>query len=76
MARAPKDEFGTPFGQAGSAAATKLGTPFGQAGSKAATTPTVTIGGAPAGYGPTTAPNFITGANLPKAAPAPSVPIT
>jgi len=31
MARAPKDEFGTPFGQAGSAAATKLGTPFGQA---------------------------------------------
>jgi hypothetical protein len=33
MARAPKDEFGTPFGQAGSAAATKLGTPFGQAGS-------------------------------------------
>lgn len=72
MARAPKDEFGTPFGQAGSAAATKLGTPFGQAGSKAATTPTVTIGGAPAGYGPTTAPNFITGANLPKATPAPT----
>lgn len=33
MARAPKDEFGTPFGQAGSAAATRLGTPFGQAGS-------------------------------------------
>jgi len=33
MAKAPKDEFGTPFGQAGSAAATKLGTPFGQAGS-------------------------------------------
>jgi hypothetical protein len=31
MAKAPKDEFGTPFGQAGSAAATKLGTPFGQA---------------------------------------------
>lgn len=31
MARAPKDEFGTPFGQAGSAAATRLGTPFGQA---------------------------------------------
>jgi hypothetical protein len=40
MARAPKDEFGTPFGQAGSAAATKLGTPFGQAGS-AKTTPAV-----------------------------------
>ena len=33
MAKAPKDEFGTPFGQAGSAAAAKLGTPFGQAGS-------------------------------------------
>ncbi len=33
MARSPKDEFGTPFGQAGSAAATNLGTPFGQAGS-------------------------------------------
>ncbi len=33
MARAPKDEFGTPFGQAGSAAARSLGTPFGQAGS-------------------------------------------
>lgn len=33
MAIAPKDEFGTPFGQAGSAAATRLGTPFGQAGS-------------------------------------------
>jgi len=33
MAKAPKDEFGTPFGQAGSAAATRLGTPFGQAGS-------------------------------------------
>jgi len=33
MARSPRDEFGTPFGQAGSAAATKLGTPFGQAGS-------------------------------------------
>ena len=33
MAGAPKDEFGTPFGQAGSAAATRLGTPFGQAGS-------------------------------------------
>jgi hypothetical protein len=31
MARAPKDEFGTPFGQEGSAAATRLGTPFGQA---------------------------------------------
>ena len=31
MARAPKDEFGTPFGQAGSAAARSLGTPFGQA---------------------------------------------
>jgi hypothetical protein len=31
MARSPRDEFGTPFGQAGSAAATKLGTPFGQA---------------------------------------------
>jgi hypothetical protein len=40
MARAPKDEFGTPFGQAGSAAAAKLGTPFGQAGS-AKTTPAV-----------------------------------
>jgi hypothetical protein len=56
MARAPKDEFGTPFGQAGSAAATKLGTPFGQAGSAPKTTtklePTVTIGGAPAGYKP------------------------
>jgi hypothetical protein len=36
MARAPKDEFSTPFGQAGSAAATKLGTPFGQAGSTTA----------------------------------------
>ena len=36
MAKAPKDEFGTPFGQAGSAAATKLGTPFGQAGSTTA----------------------------------------
>ena len=33
MAKAPKDEFGTPFGQAGSSAATRLGTPFGQAGS-------------------------------------------
>jgi hypothetical protein len=31
MAKAPKDEFGTPFGQAGSAAAKKAGTPFGQA---------------------------------------------
>lgn len=31
MARAPKDEFGTPFGQAGSAEAARLGTPFGQA---------------------------------------------
>jgi hypothetical protein len=31
MARSPRDEFGTPFGQAGSAAAAKLGTPFGQA---------------------------------------------
>jgi hypothetical protein len=71
MARAPKDEFGTPFGQAGSAAATKLGTPFGQAGSKAALTPTVTIGGALAGYAPTTAPNYITGANIPTPAPAP-----
>jgi hypothetical protein len=59
MARAPKDEFGTPFGQAGSAAARSLGTPFGQAGSaaKAPTRlePTVTIGGAPAGYRPVTA---------------------
>ena len=59
MAKAPKDEFGTPFGQAGSAAAAKLGTPFGQAGSavKAPTRlePTVTIGGAPAGYRPVTA---------------------
>jgi hypothetical protein len=58
MARAPKDEFGTPFGQAGSAAATKLGTPFGQAGSSAKAPtklePTVTIGGAPAGYKPVT----------------------
>jgi hypothetical protein len=36
MARSPRDEFGTPFGQAGSAAAAKLGTPFGQAGSAAA----------------------------------------
>jgi hypothetical protein len=56
MAKTPKDEFGTPFGQAGSAAATKLGTPFGQAGSAPKTTtklePTVTIGGAPAGYKP------------------------
>lgn len=57
MARAPKDEFGTPFGQAGSAAASRLGTPFGQAGSANAplnTTlqPTVTIGGALAGYAP------------------------
>ena len=58
MARAPKDEFGTPFGQAGSAAAAKLGTPFGQAGSAKKTAPdtrlvpTVTIGGAPAGYTP------------------------
>ena len=40
MARSPRDEFGTPFGQAGSAAAAKLGTPFGQAGS-AKTTPVV-----------------------------------
>jgi hypothetical protein len=38
MAKAPKDEFGTPFGQAGSAAAAKLGTPFGQAGSAPKTT--------------------------------------
>lgn len=37
MAKAPRDEFGTPFGQAGSSAATKLGTPFGQAGSTPAT---------------------------------------
>jgi hypothetical protein len=36
MAKAPKDEFGTPFGQAGSAAAKKAGTPFGQADSAAA----------------------------------------
>ena len=61
---------GSPFGQAGSVAASNLGTPFGQAGSKAATTPTVTIGGAPAGYAPTTAPNYITGANLPTPPPA------
>jgi len=61
---------GTPFGQAGSAAATSLGTPFGQAGSKSALTSTVTIGGAPAGYAPTTAPNYRTGANLPTPAPA------
>ena len=33
MAKSPKDELGTPFGQAGSAAAAALGTPFGQAGS-------------------------------------------
>jgi hypothetical protein len=71
MARAPKDEFGTPFGQAGSAAATKLGTPFGQAGSKAATTATVTIGGAPAGYAPLNAPNYRTGTNLPTPPPPP-----
>lgn len=31
MARARRDEFGTPFGQEGSAAANRLGTPFGQA---------------------------------------------
>ena len=31
MAKAPTDEYGTPFGQAGSAAATAAGTPFGQA---------------------------------------------
>jgi len=31
MARAQRDEFGTPFGQEGSAAANRLGTPFGQA---------------------------------------------
>lgn len=37
MARAPRDEFGTPFGQAGSAAAEKLGTPFGQAPTKKST---------------------------------------
>lgn len=54
MARASKDEFGTPFGQAGSSAATKLGTPFGQAGSSTALQPTVTIGGAPASYAPAT----------------------
>ena len=58
MAIAPRDEFGTPFGQAGSAAARRLGTPFGQAGSAPKTTtrlePTVTIGGAPAGYRPVT----------------------
>jgi hypothetical protein len=68
MARAPKDEFGTPFGQAGSAAATKLGTPFGQAGSapKKPTVPeaTVTIGGAPAGYQVNPSTNFITGAGI------------
>jgi hypothetical protein len=37
MARAPKDEFGTPFGQEGSAAATRLGTPFGQAPARKST---------------------------------------
>lgn len=37
MARAPRDEFGTPFGQEGSAAANKLGTPFGQAPIKKST---------------------------------------
>lgn len=34
------------------AAPTSTGTPFGQAGSKSALQPTVTIGGAPAGYAP------------------------
>jgi hypothetical protein len=33
--------------------------------------PTVTIGGAQAGYKPAGAPNFITGAGIPEAAPAP-----
>lgn len=42
MARAPRDEFGTPFGQAGSAAAEKLGTPFGQAPTKKSTESIVT----------------------------------
>jgi hypothetical protein len=68
MARSPRDEFGTPFGQAGSAAAAKLGTPFGQAGSapKKPTVPeaTVTIGGAPAGYQVNPSTNFITGAGI------------
>jgi hypothetical protein len=36
-----------------------------------ALTPTVTIGGAQAGYKPAGAPNFITGAGIPEAAPAP-----
>jgi hypothetical protein len=34
-------------------------------------TPTVTIGGVQAGYKPAGAPNFITGAGIPEAAPAP-----
>lgn len=73
MARSPRDEFGTPFGQAGSAAATKLGTPFGQAGSapKKPTVPeaTVTIGGAPAGYQVNPSTNFITGAGVKTGSP-------
>jgi hypothetical protein len=74
MARSPRDEFGTPFGQAGSAAAAKLGTPFGQAGSapKKPTVPeaTVTIGGAPAGYQINPSTNFITGAGVQTGAPS------
>jgi hypothetical protein len=48
---------------------------------KPALTPTVTIGGAPAGYQPTTAPNFITGEGVPgvkvtpKPKAAPAVPV-
>ena len=48
-----------------------VGTPFGQAGSKSALTSTVTIGGAPAGYASTSAPNYRTGANLPPSVPKP-----
>lgn len=53
----PTASTGTPFGQAGSAAATSLGTPFGQAGSTAATaanaaagTPFGQAGGNGSGY--------------------------
>ena len=64
QAQAQAAQLGTPFGQAGSAAARELGTPFGQAGSAGGLQPTVTIGGAPAGYAPSTAPNYITGAGV------------
>jgi hypothetical protein len=75
MAKAPRDEFGTPFGQAGSTAAKNTGTPFGQAGSTSGLQPTVTIGGAQAGYKPTGAPNYITGENVPGVKPTPKAAV-